>query len=170
MTNTGRDFTKAERRAGYRAMEESLTPMQKAYRTFLSGKPPEKPKDTPLGAVALATEQRQRLTGILAKEGLKAARVTGMAVVIRFVPTVPDAPADAILVEEGKEGQAISHLTEYGARFKEKKKFVIAGLHFAIQDGKDKRLFTFPIERNAEGHAALMWSHNRQSSVKGMMN
>lgn len=143
-------------------MEKSLTPMQKAYRKFLSGKPPATPKNTPLGAVALATEQRLRLTGILAEQRLKAARITSMAVVIRFVPPVPDAPADTILVEEGKEGQAISHLESYRAKFK--REFVIAGLQFAVQDGKEKRFFAYPIERTPEGEAALLWSCNRQTT------
>jgi hypothetical protein len=160
------NFTNADRRAGHKAMEKSLTPMQKAYRKFLSGKPPVTPKNTPLGAVALATEQRQRLAGILAEEGLKAARVTGVAVVIRFVPSVPDALADTIPVEEGKEGQAVATLETYGAKFK--RSFEIVGLHFAVQDGrKEKRLFSYPIERTPEGHAALQWSHTRQSSGKG---
>ncbi len=149
-------------------MEQSLTPMQKAYRQFLSGRPPATPKNTPLGAVALATEQRQRLTDILAEQRLKDARITSMAVVIRFVPSVPETPADAIPVEAGKEGQAISLLEEYGKKFK--RSFVIAGLQFAVQDRKEKRFFAYPIERTPEGEAALLWSCNRQQGPRKGMN
>ena len=138
--------------------------MQKAYRHFLSGKPPETPKNTPLAAVSLATEQRQRLEEILGKHEVKDARITSVAVVVRF-PSAPELPADVILVEEGKTGQAIAQLEAYGSGLKVKRLFIISGLHFAIQMGtKEKRLFTFPIERTPEGHAALMGSHNRQSS------
>lgn len=159
------NFTNADRRAGREAMESTLTPMQKAYRHFLSGKPPERPKDTPLAAVALATEQRARLADILVKQGLKDARITSMAVVIRFVPAVPKTPADAIPVVEGKEGEAISLLAMYGETFK--REFVIAGLQFGVQDGKkEKRMFTYPIERTPEGQQALLWSQQRQSSGK----
>lgn len=162
------NFTNADRQAGRRAMEKSLTPMQKAYRQFLSGRPPATPKNTPLGAVALATEQRQRLTGILAEQRLKDARITSMAVVIRFVPPVPETPADAIPVEEGKEGQAISLLETYGTKYR--RTFVIAGLQFAVQDRKEKRFFAYPIERTPEGEAALLWSCNRQSGPRKGIN
>jgi hypothetical protein len=143
-------------------MEKTLTPMQRAYRQFLSGRPPANPKNTPLGAVALATEQRKRLADILSEQLLKAARITSMAVVIRFVPPVPETPADTILVEEGKEGRAIAFLEAYGAKFK--RSFVITGLQFAVRDGMEKRFFAYPIERTPEGEAALLWSCNRQTS------
>ncbi len=139
--------------------------MQKAYRRFLSGKPPAEPKNTPLGAVTLATEQRRRLADILAhEEGLKNPRITSMAVVIRFNDLPHDQIADAVLVEEGKEGQAIGFLETYGDRFK--RTFVIAGLQFAVQDGKEKRFFAYPVERTPEGKRALEWSCNRQISGK----
>ena len=76
-------FTNADRQAGRKAMEEVLTPMQKAYRKFLSGKPPDSPKNTPLGAVMLATEQKKRLTDLLKNERVKGARITSTGVVIR---------------------------------------------------------------------------------------
>jgi hypothetical protein len=158
------NFTNADRRAGYKAMEQSLTPMQKAYRKFLSGKPPDAAKNTPLGAVALATDQRKRLADLLTKEHVKGARITSMGVVIRFVPFVPETPADFIIVEEGKEWQAIQALEQY--RTKVKRDFVIAGLLFAVQDSKEKRGFAYPIERTPEGQAALLWSDHRQSSGK----
>ncbi len=144
-------------------MEAVLTPMQKAYRRFLSGKPPAEPKNTPLGAVTLATEQRKRLSDILGREeGLKNPQITSMAVVIRFNDPPPGQIADAILVEEGKEGRAIAFLETYGHRFK--RAFVIAGLQFAVQDGREKRFFAYPVERTPQGKRALEWSCNRQIS------
>lgn len=159
------NFTNADRRAGRAAMENSLTPIQKAYRKFLSGKPPVTPKNSPLGAVTLATEQRNRLARILKDEKLKA-RITGTAVVIRFVPPSRDVPADTIPVEENKEGQAIALLEVYGTKFK--RQFVISGLMFTVLDGKEKRFFAYPIERTPEGEAALLWSCQRQ--VSGQVN
>lgn len=157
-------FTNADRSAGHKAMEKTLTPMQRAYRQFLSGRPPGLPKDTPLAAVSVAIKQRQRLADILGRQHVKGARITSMGVVIRIVPPVPEAPADFVLVEEGREGQAITFLEQYGAKFK--RNFVIAGLLFAVQDGKEKRAFPYPIERTAEGEAALMWSFERQIQKK----
>jgi len=142
-------------------MEKTLTPMQKAYRKFLSGKPPAVPKNTPLAAVVLATERRNRLADILAEEHVKAARITSMGVVIRFVPFVPESPADFIVVEEGKEWQAIASLEQY--RTKVKRDFVIAGLLFAVHGAEGKRGFAYPIERTPEGQAAVLWMDNKQS-------
>lgn len=153
-------FTNEDRQAGRKAMEKALTPMQKAYRQFLSGRPPASPKNSPLGAVSVATDQRKRLAGILSEKRVKAARITSMAVVIRFVPPVPETPADAIIVEEGKEGQAVAFLEQYGTKYK--KDFVIAGLIFAVQDATEKRAFPYAIERTPEGEAALIWSYQRQ--------
>lgn len=156
-------FTHADREAGYKAMEKALTPMQRAYRKFLSGKPPATPKNTPLGAVTLAIEQRKRLASILAEQQLKTARITSMAVVIRVAQAVSEAAADTVPVEEGKEWQAIAFLEQYRAKFG--REFVIAGLQFAVQDGKkEKRFFAYPIDRTPEGEAALAWSCNRQVS------
>lgn len=157
-------FTNADRRAGQKAMEEVLTPIQRAYRKFLSGRPPATPKNTPLGAVALATEQRQRLTKILADEGLVRAHIVGMAVVVRFNPPVPETPSDTILVEEGKEGSAIAFLEQYGAKYR--RPFVIAGLLFTVKDDQEKRFFVYPIERTPEGEQALLWSAKRQTQRK----
>jgi hypothetical protein len=155
-------FTNEDRQAGRKAMEKKLTPMQKAYRKFLSGKPPAAAKNTPLGAVTLATEQRKRLADILKREHVKGARITSMGVVIRFVPPAPAFPAECIIVEEGKEWQALQYLEQYAT----KRDFVIAGLLFAVQDAKEKRPFGYPIERTPEGQAAVLWSYERQISGK----
>jgi len=113
----------------------------------------------------LATEQRKRLSKILAEEkGVVDGRITSMGVVIRFTPPVPNIPADTVLVKENMEGQAVAHLETYGSKFK--KEFVVAGLLFAVQDSIEKRFFAYPIERTPEGEAALLWSSQRQSSGK----
>ena len=140
-------------------MEEALTPMQKAYRRFVSGRPPAAPKNTPLRAVTLATDQRKRLAEILAGEkGLKDPRITSMAVVIRFVPPLRERLADTILVEEGKESKAIAFLEQYVTKFK----FAIAGVLFAVLEDTEKRFLPYPIERTPEGEAAMVWSLERQ--------
>jgi hypothetical protein len=158
-------FTNTDRQAGRVAMEEKLTPMQKAARWFLSGKPPVTPKNTPLGAVTLATEQRARLSKILTdpKVGLKNPHVTSAAVVIR-IPHAPNPnlPADTILVVEGKEGQAVRDLEMYADVCK--CEFIIAGLLFAVQDDGEKQFLGYPIERTPEGQAAVRWSWERQMS------
>jgi hypothetical protein len=152
-------------------MERALTPMQRAVRRFNSGRPPATPKNTPLGAVMLATEQRKRFAEILAAEkGAKHPRITSMGVVIRFPNPDPNALADFILVEEGEEGQAKALLEMYGA--KSKGEFTIAGLQFGVQDGKEKRQVAFPIDRTQKGEEALLWSCLRQSSgsIQGTAN
>lgn len=141
-------------------MEKTLTPMQRAYRQFLSGRPPDLPQDTPLGAVSVAIKQRRRLVDILGRQHMKGVRITSIGVVVRFVPRVPETPAHFVPVEEGKEGQAIAFLEQYAAKCN--RNFVIAGLLFAVQDGKEKRAFPYPIERTPEGEAALTWSFERQ--------
>ena len=142
-------------------MEQALTPMQKAYRRFISGRPPAVPKNTPVGAVSLAISRRKKLAEILAsEEGMKNSRITSTAVVVRPAKPIPGALADTVPVEEGKEGQAISTLETCSAH----REFIITGLQFAIQDAGEKRLFAYLIERTPEGIEALAWSCQRQSS------
>ena len=144
-------------------MEEALTPMQRAHRRFVSGRPPITPQNTPLGAVALATAQRKRLAEILVKEkGLKDPRITSMAVVIRLVPPLGERLADTILVDEGQESKAIAFLEQYRGRFD----YVIAGLLFAVLDGGEKRFLPYPIDRTPEGEAAIVWGLERQLQRK----
>ena len=157
-------FTNADRSAGHKAMEKTLTPMQRAYRQFLSAGPPVFQKTRLLPLYPLPSSSAERLADILGRQHVKGARITSMGVVIRIVSPVPEAPADFVLVEEGREGQAITFLEQYGAKFK--RNFVIAGLLFAVQDGKEKPAFPYPIERTAEGEAALMWSFERQIQKK----
>ena len=109
----------------------------------------------------LLTEQRKRLEKALTDENAKGARITSMAVVIRFTPPPrSDRPADTIIVQEGKEGEAIQQLSEYGAKFK--LRFVIAGVMFAVLHGKEKRPFAYLIERTPEGKAALEFAWEQQ--------
>ncbi len=138
-------------------MEKSLTPMQRAFRKFSSGRPPASPVNTPLGAIALITAQRSRLKAILAE--IEGATITSAAVVIRFPHANVDG-ADTILVKEGLEGEAVSTLEMYGP--KPERQFVISGLFFVVQSGDEKRFFAQPIERTPEGLAAMQRSFGRQ--------
>ena len=137
--------------------------MQRVYRKFLSGRPPAAPKNTAIGAITLATQQRYRLRRLLdADQDMSAAQITGVAVVIRIAGGEPSALADTIVVQEGREGEALSMLQQYGEQMGVE--FSIAGLIFAGQEGKTKMQFAYPIDRTPEGEAALLWSCQRQSS------
>lgn len=159
-------LTQLDRQAGRKAMESSLSPLQRALRKFASGKPHATPRNTPLGAVTLVTAQRTRLAGILAKEpGLEKPLITSAAVVVRILRATPapgGALADTVLVEEGKEGQALACLETYESRFNVE--IAIAGLLFAILEGGKKWPFAYLIERTPESVEAMQWSFERQIS------
>ncbi len=143
-------------------MERSLSPMQKVYRKFLSGRPPAAPKNTPLAAVSLALDQKARLERLLEAENISGARVRAVGVVVRLAVPASDALADSIPVRDGKEGDALATLQRYGACGVA---FDIAGLIFDTQDGEQPPvLFAFPIDRSQEGEAALVYACNRQRS------
>src|ERR1035437_1981353 len=67
-------FTNADRQAGRSAMEKVMdfSPLKRALRKFTAGRPTKQPVDTPLGAVVLAVEQRDRLARLLKEEGVEA--------------------------------------------------------------------------------------------------
>jgi hypothetical protein len=148
-------FTQTDQQAGYEAMEKSLTPMQKALRKFLSGRPPAPPKNTPITAVSLVIEQRERLTQKLIESGLKNPRITSAAIVVRAIQHHDPA---TFLVAEGRESEAVAALEPHAGRF------VIVGLLFAVQDDSEKRPFAFPIERTQEGVAVLANALKRQQT------
>jgi hypothetical protein len=147
--------TYPERRAGLDAMENSITPLTRALRRFSAGKPIGRPVDTPLGAVLLATEQRQRLRGILENEkDIQSPRITRAAITIRLrAAGVPVAFDDGpILVEKGTESEAVRELEGY---LKCGHSFTLSGLLFVVEAGDETRVFQYRIERTAEGDAAL---------------
>jgi hypothetical protein len=136
-------------------MENSLTPLTRAVRRFSAGKPIGRTKDTPLGAVLLATEQRERLRGILDnEEGIESPIITHAAIAVRLqAPGVPVAFDDGpILVKEGTESEAVRELE---AQLKCGNKFTVSGLTFVVQAGAEVRVFQYRIERTSEGDAAL---------------
>jgi len=150
-------------------MEESLTPMARALRKFSAGRPPIRTKDTPLGAVFLAVEQRDRLTKILAsEEGLEHPRITAAAIVGRLDVTGSDTAIENefITIEEGKESAAVAFLEDYRVYGH---KFTLSGLMFAVRAGKEARLFSYRIERTPEGDAVLKLAEeqllNRPSAI-----
>jgi hypothetical protein len=148
-------FTQLDQQAGYEAMEKSLTPMQKALRKFGAGRPPVPPKNTPMAAVSLVIEQRERLLQKLQDSGLKNPRITSAAIVVR--PTSEATPS-ALLVVEGRESEAVAFLERIAGRF------VIVGPMFAVQDDSDKMPFALLIERTPGGQAALKAAMQRQQT------
>lgn len=145
-----------KRRAGLDAMNESLTPIARAIKRFGSGKPVTRPTDTPLTAVLLATEQRDRLRAILeSEEGIESARVTHAAIAIRIhargalIP-IPDDPG--VLIIEGSESRAVAELE---AQLKCENTFTVSGLTFVVEVQSETRVFQYRLERTPEGDAAL---------------
>lgn len=147
-------FTDLDRQAGRKAMEESLTPLMRALRKFSAGKPGSLP-ETPLEAVRLAVEQRDRLARILADEdGVERPKILMTAIVVRFEvarsrATIDD---DPILIEPGKESAAVSELEAYrdcGHRFR------ISGFVFVVRVGNKKHRFNYRVERTPEGDEVL---------------
>lgn len=136
-------------------MEKSLSPLSRALRRFSAGKPVCRPEDTPLRAVLLATEQRERLRAILDSEDIDSPRITHTALVILL-----DAAGSSVLFDdgpfvviEGKESftvRDLEQLLECGH------KFTVSGLTFVVQSGAEKpRIFEYRAERTPEGEAAL---------------
>lgn len=140
-------------------MEESLTPTVKAFRRFAAGRKPEQPKDTPLGALLVATEQRERLRRILdTQEGLQDTQITGAAVVLRFEGHEGGYP---VIVKEGSESGALAQFEEYTRLGRA---FHICGLMFTVRSGSEMYPFAYLIERTPEGSAALTFAWDRQLS------
>lgn len=147
-------FTDLDRQAGRKAMEESLDPLTRALRKFTAGKPSGSLKDTPLGVVSLAVDQRDRLMKILSDEpGIRHPRITEAAIVGRLKIKGSGTIVNEIVpVVEGKESAAVEHL-EGNRNFEHQ--FTISGLVFAVHVGKDARLFSYRIERTPLGDAVL---------------
>jgi len=148
-------LTYPERRAGREAMENSLTPLTRAFRKFGAGKPIGRTSDTPLGAVLLATEQRERLRRILDNEsGIQNPTITVVAIVVRLEALGASAAFDdgPILVEEGAESEAVRYLE---GQLNCGNKFTVAGLSFVVEAGDETRVFQYRVERSTGGDAAL---------------
>jgi hypothetical protein len=135
-------------------MESSLVPLTKALRRFSAGQPMGRAIDTPLAAVVLADQQRERLRGILdSEEGLESPSIVHTAIAVLLENSgMPVALDDLILVEEGAESEAVAFLEAY---LKCGHKFTVAGLSFVVQSGDEMRVFEYRIERTAEGDAKL---------------
>lgn len=150
-------------------MEDSLTPLTRALRRFGAGKPVTRSKDTPLNAVLLASEQRERLRGILdSEEGLESPRITHAAIAIRLkAPGVPiefdDAPIEVV---EGTESEAVQYLE---GQIKCGNGFTVSGLTFVVEAGADVRVFQYRLDRTPEGASALRLAGEKvlRRKVKG---
>lgn len=158
--------TYPKRRAGLDAMDEALTPLTRALRRFGAGKPVARPKETPLGAVLLATEQRERLRRILESErDIESHCITHAAITIRLEsPGVIGAFDDGpYFVTEGTESAAVKELENILACGH---RFIVSGLTFVVQTGTETRVFEYRLDRTPEGEAALCLT--KEKLIPGM--
>lgn len=133
-------------------MEASLTPLARALRKFTAGRPAPA-NNRPIGAVALAVDQRERLENILASEGIGNAQITATVIVVRLDLEGADAPMDDwITVESGRESSAVKELEHYRDYGHE---FTVSGLVFVVRAGNEERFVKYRIERTPEGDNAL---------------
>lgn len=145
-------FTNTDRRAGHQAMEQKLTPFQRAARKFLSGRPAA-PPTTPLGALNAAADQTLRLVKILQSCG---GQVFGVHVVLR----APNSSrAGTVPIDPDREHEALAEIGQYS-----KWGFTIAGLLFAVEDADGRHCLGYPLDRTAEGRAAVQEAFDRQMS------
>jgi hypothetical protein len=135
-------------------MENSLTPLARALRKFCAGKPISRANNTPLGAVTLAAEQRERLRKILENDkDIQSPSITHAAVTVLLeAPGVAVPFDDLVLVEEGTESEAVRFLE---AHIECGNTFTVAGLSFVVQAGDATRVFQYRVERTPDGDAAL---------------
>jgi hypothetical protein len=145
-------FTNTDRQAGHQAMEQKLTPFQRAARKFLSGRPAA-PPTTPLGGLNAAADQTLRLVKILETCGGK---VFGVHIVLR----APNSSrAGTVPIDPEQEHKALEELGQYC-----KWNFTIAGLLFAVEDADGRHCLGYPLDRTNEGRAAVQDAFNRQMS------
>jgi hypothetical protein len=143
-------------RQGIKKMDESLSPLARALRKFNAGRPTKQPVDTPLGAVVLAVEQRDRLARLLKDEGVEAHLSTQIITRHTTPGIIGDYPEDTV-VNEGAVHTALGELEAYVQRGDH---FTVSGLTFAIVTESDAEVVTYTLERTPEGHAALLTKTN----------
>jgi hypothetical protein len=143
-------------RQGIKKMDESLTPLARALRKFNAGRPTKQPVDTPLGAVVLAVEQRDRLARLLKDEGVEA-HISTQIITRHKAPGVIGVYPEDTVVNEGETHTAVRELEFYVQRGD---RFIVSGLVFAIETESDADVVTYTLERTPEGHAALLTKTN----------
>jgi hypothetical protein len=158
-----KSLTHPGRQVGYKAMEETITPLARAMRRFSAGKPAF-PKNTPLAVVSSATEQRERLRQKLDSEpGLDSPQIEAVAIILQLDnpglmamdEPLEDAP---LIVEEGTESEAVAYLEDH---LKCGNTFAVSGFLFVVRSGDEKRVFTYKVARTPEGDAALNLASER---------
>jgi hypothetical protein len=143
-------------RQGIKKMDESLTPVARALRKFNAGRPTKQPVDTPLGAVVLAVEQRDRLARLLKDEGIEA-HISTQIITRHITPGSSAARPEDIAVNEGATHTAVRELEFY---VQQGERFTVSGLVFAIKTESGADVVTYTLERTPEGHAALLAKTN----------
>jgi len=136
-------------RQGIKKMDESLSPLSRALRKFNAGRPTKRSVDTPLEAVLLAVEQRDRLSDLLSDTG---ARLTRTVIVIQAA--LPDGTPlqDWADVDEGEESGAVAFLEGHS---RDGGSFVVSGLKFVFETADGEDVVDYPVERTPEGRKAL---------------
>lgn len=135
-------------------MENS--PLKRALRKFNAGRPTKQPVDTPLGAVVIAVEQRDRLARLLKDEGVEA-HISTQIITRHKTPGIGvDYPEDTA-VNEGSLHTALGELEFYAQRGDQ---FTVSGLTFVIETAEATDVFTYTLERTPEGCAALLTKTN----------
>jgi hypothetical protein len=129
-----------------------FSPLKRALRKFNAGRPTKQPVDTPLGAVVLAVEQRDRLARLLKEEGVEA-HISAEIVTRHKTPGIGvDFPEDTAL----NEGSAHTALRELEFCVQRGDHFTVSGLAFAIETAEATDVVTYTLERTPEGCAALL--------------
>lgn len=133
-----------------KVMENS--PLKRALRKFNAGRPTRQPVDTPLGAVVLAVEQRDRLARLLKDEGVEA-RISAEIITRLKLPGASVDIAEDTVLSEGSTHTALRELefhVQHGGRFN------VSGLVIAIETAEATDVVTYTLERTPEGCAALL--------------
>ena len=143
-------------RQGIRKMDDSLTPLGRALRKFSAGRPTKQSVDTPLGALVLAVEQRDRLSRLLKDEGIEA-QLSTQIITRHKLPGVSVAHTENTVVNEGALHTAVRELEFH---VQQGHHFTVLGLTFSIETENDADIVTYTLERTPEGQAALLTKTN----------
>jgi len=133
-----------------RVMDNS--PLKRALRKFNAGRPTKQPVDTPLGAVVIAVEQRNRLLRLLKDEGVEARISTEIITRLKLPGASVAFPEDTAL----NEGSIHTALAELEFHVQNGGQFTVSGLVFAIETAEPPVVVTYTLERTPEGCAALL--------------
>jgi hypothetical protein len=155
-------FSNEDRSAGWQGMQNALTPIMRAQRQFVTGRPSMAEVKTPLAAVSFATEQHDRLLRILSEKGIRDAKVTSAGIVVRFPAPVPGgAVADTLSFKPASAHETLKMLEIYGKRYR--REFVVAGALFVVRAGQEKALFRRFADGSEASRTAVLWAIDRQS-------